>query len=209
MKLLLRVFVSLFFSSALFAQTGTLRGVVTDESGAIVPGTKITLTANAGTPNTAVAGDDGSYSFTGITPGEYVVAASAPDLAVAPLKVMIRPGAQILSLQLKVASVAQQVTVEDRAVTVTPEPANNVSATVLAGDDLQALSDNPDDLIAELLAIAGPSGGPGGASVFIDGFTGGQVPSKESMREIRINQNPFSPELRQAGDRPHRDIDEA
>jgi len=63
---------------------------------------------------------------------------------VAPLKIMIRPGAQILNLQLKVASVAQQVTVEDRAVTVTPEPSNNASATVLAGDDLQALSDSPD-----------------------------------------------------------------
>src|SRR5438132_757523 len=92
MKLLLGLIVSVFFSSALFAQTGTLRGIVTDESGAIVPGAKITLTANAGTANTAVAGDDGSYSFTGITPGEYVVQASAPDLAVAPLKVMLRPG---------------------------------------------------------------------------------------------------------------------
>src|SRR5437016_3386107 len=199
MKLLFGLIVSVSFSSALFAQTGTLRGVVTDESGAIVPGAKITLTANAGTPNTAVAGDDGSYSFTAITPGEYVAEASAPDLAVAPLKVMIRPGAQILNLQLKVASVTQQVTVEDRAVTVTPEPANNASATVLAGDDLQALSDNPDDLIAELLAIAGPGAGPGGASVFIDGFSGGQLASKESIREIRINQNPFSAEYDRVG----------
>src|SRR5438128_953406 len=199
MKLLLGVFVSLFFSSALFAQTGTLRGIVTDESGAIVPGAKITLTASARTATTALAGDDGSYSFTGITPGEYVVAASAPDLAVAPLKVMIRPGAQILNLQLKVASVAQEVTVEDRAVTVTPEPANNASATVLAGDDLQALSDNPDDLIAELIAIAGPAAGPGGASVFIDGFSSGQLSSRESIREIRINQNPFSAEYDRIG----------
>ncbi|PYS34793.1 MAG: hypothetical protein DMG14_28600 [Acidobacteria bacterium] len=125
--------------------------------------------------------------------------ASAPDLTTGSMKVVIRPGVQTLNLQLKVASVTQQVTVEDRAVTVTPEPANNASATVLGGDDLQALSDNPDDLIAELLAIAGPSGGPGGASVFIDGFTGGQVPSKESIREIRINQNPFSSEYDRIG----------
>jgi len=44
--------VSLFFSAALFAQTATLRGIVTDESGAIVPGSKITLTASTGTANT-------------------------------------------------------------------------------------------------------------------------------------------------------------
>src|SRR6266478_3126635 len=199
MKLLLRVFVSLFFSSALFAQTGTLRGIVTDESGAIVPGAKITLTASAGTATTALAGDDGSYSFTGIVSGDYVAEASAPDLATAPLKLIIRPGVQTLNLQLKVASLVQQVTVEDRAVTVTPEPANNASATVLAGDDLQALSENPDDLIAELIALAGPSAGPGGASVFIDGFSTGQLASKESIREIRINQNPFSAEYDRVG----------
>src|SRR5947208_14064635 len=199
MKWVLHVFVLLFFSSALFAQTGTLRGSVTDESGAIVPGTKITLTANSGTASTAVAGADGSYSFAGIAPGDYVLQASAPDLATPPLKLTIQPGVQTLNLQLKVAALAQQVTVEDRAVTVTPEPANNASATVLAGDDLQALSDNPDDLIAELIAIAGPGAGPGGASVFIDGFSSGQLGSKESIREIRINQNPFSAEYDRIG----------
>ena len=85
-----------------------------------------------------MAGDDGAYSFTVINPGEYVMEASAPDLAVAPLKVVIRPGAQTLNLQLKVALVAQQVTVEDRAVAVPPEPANNASARVFGGDDLHA-----------------------------------------------------------------------
>src|SRR2546422_8704957 len=199
MKLLFSGIVSLFFSSVLFAQTGTLRGTVTDDSGAIVPSAKITLTANSGTASTAVAGPDGSYSFTGLPPGDYVAQASAPDLSTPPLKLTIRPGVQMLNLQLKVAGVAQQVTVEDRAVTVTPEPANNASATVLAGDDLQALSDNPDDLIAELIAIAGPGAGPGGASVFIDGFSGGQLASKESIREIRINQNPFSAEYDRVG----------
>src|SRR5207247_345141 len=192
MKLLHVVIISLFFSSVLFAQTATLRGTVTDDSGAIVPGAKITLTANSGTVNTAVAAGDGSYSFTGIVPGDYVAQASAPGLATAPLKLTIRPGVQTLNLQLKVAAVTQQVTVEDRAVTVTPEPANNASATVLAGADLQALSDNPDDLIDELIAIAGPGAGPGSASVFIDGFSSGQLSSRESIREIRINQNPFS-----------------
>ncbi len=188
----------LFFSSALFGQTATLRGVVTDESGAIVPTATITLTGNTGRSSTAVSASDGSYSIA-VGPGDYTVQASAPELKSSSFRVGIRPGAQVLNLQLKVTSVAQEVTVEDRATVVTPEPANNASATVLAGDDLQALSDNPDDLITELMAIAGPSAGLGGASVFIDGFTGGQVPSKESIREVRINQNPFSAEYDKVG----------
>ncbi len=70
---------------------------------------------------------------------------------------------------------------------------------MLRGADLQALSDDPDDLQADLQALAGPSAGPSGGQIYIDGFTGGTLPSKDSIREIRINQNPFSPEYDKLG----------
>jgi hypothetical protein len=194
MKTLAALAAILFFSS----QTASVRGIVTDESGAVVPGATVVLTPDKGTPNTTKSASDGSYSFA-VPAGAYVLDVSAPDLKSGPVKVAVREGLQVLNLQLKVALAAQQVTVEERASTVTPEPANNVSATVLEGNDLQALSDNPDDLIADLIAIAGPGAGPGGASVFIDGFSDGQVPSKEAIREIRINQNPFSAEYDKIG----------
>src|SRR5215467_6052239 len=183
-KLLTCLISVLFWSTVLIAQTSALRGIVTDETGAVVPGAKVVLTPNTGKPNTVMSANDGSYSFA-VAPGDYVLEASAPDLKSGPVKVTIREGTQVQNLQLKVALAAQQVTVEEHAATVTPEPANNASATVLAGNDLEALSDNPDDLINDLIAIAGPGAGSGGASVFIDGFTGGLVPSKEAIREIR------------------------
>src|SRR5262249_48714977 len=86
-----------------------------------------------------------------------------------------------------------------RAATVSAEPANNASATVLAGDDLQSLSDNPDDLVAELLALAGAGSGSGGATLIIDGFSGRVLASQESIPEVQINQNPFSPEYDRIG----------
>jgi len=64
----------------------------------------------------------------------------------------------------------------------------------LQGSDLEALSDDPTDLEADLQALAGPSAGPSGGAMFVNGFSGGNLPAKESIREIRINQNPFSPE---------------
>jgi len=64
---------------------------------------------------------------------------------------------------------------------------------------LDSLSDNPDDLIADLLMLAGPGAGPGGATLLIDGFSGGIAPSKDQIREVRINQNPFSPEYDRLG----------
>ena len=46
-------------------------------------------------------------------------------------------------------------------------------------------------------ALAGPAAGPNGGQIYVDGFTAGDsaLPSKEAIREIRINQNPFSPEF--------------
>ena len=35
--------------------------------------------------------------------------------------------------------------------------------------------------------------------MFIDGFTGGRMPPKQSIREIRVNQNPFSSEYDRVG----------
>ena len=70
---------------------------------------------------------------------------------------------------------------------------------VLSGKDLDALSDDPDELRSDLEALAGPSAGPNGGQIYIDGFTGGQLPPKSSIREIRINQNPFSSEYDKLG----------
>ena len=70
---------------------------------------------------------------------------------------------------------------------------------MLKGKDLDALSDDPDELSNELTALAGPSAGPNGGQIYIDGFTGGTLPPKSAIREIRINQNPFSAEFDHIG----------
>src|ERR1700680_3479431 len=190
----------LFLSSSLYAQTGTLRGFVMDESGAVIPRASVTLNGPGGLVKATLADDNGLYSFAGLMPGNYTVQASAPELGLAaPLTVALQSGAQTLNIQLRIASTAQQVTVQEQAVSVSTEASNNASAVLLRGADLEALSDDPEDLQADLMALAGPAAGPSGGSIFIDGFSGGQLPAKDSIREIRINQNPFSPEYDKLG----------
>ena len=93
----------------------------------------------------------------------------------------------------------QNVVVTDESPTVNMEAGGNANALVLKGKDLDALSDDPDELSNELAALAGPSAGPNGGQIYIDGFTGGQLPPKSAIREIRINQNPFSAEFDRLG----------
>ena len=184
-----------------FTQTLTLRGQVTDESGAVIPGAKVTLTGPAGLSKTTVTSNNGSYSFPNLPPGSYTVQASAPGLTLRePAKISATNGIQTLNLLMNVAAEKQQVTVEDSGgPTVSTEAAANASAVVLRGSDLDALSDNPDDLAADLQALAGPAAGPNGGSIYIDGFSGGDLPPKDTIREIRINANPFSPEYDKLG----------
>ncbi|HEV2201471.1 MAG TPA: carboxypeptidase regulatory-like domain-containing protein [Bryobacteraceae bacterium] len=190
-----------FVAGQTAAQTGTLRGVITDSSGASVPKAKVTLTSADGAAKTSDADGAGAYRFLGVAPGDYTIMASAPQLVLPePVKLAITGGIQVMNLQLKVEAVVQTVSVEDtEAPTVTTDANNNASAVVLRGDDLEAIADNPEDMLTDLQALAGPSAGPSGGSVYVDGFSNGELPAKESIREIRINQNPFSPEYDKLG----------
>jgi Carboxypeptidase regulatory-like domain len=195
------LFVVILLAPSLFAQTTTLRGVVSDESGAVIPGARVVIKLSSGAARSATTDSTGSYAFAGLAPGACTVQASAPQLTLAKPAVLTLNGvAQVLNLTLTIASTSEKVTVEDSSgPALSTDSSNNASAVVLRGADLDALSDSPDDLAADLQALAGPSAGPNGGSIFIDGFSGGQLPPKESIREIRINQNPFSPEYDKLG----------
>ncbi len=204
LKFNLGLSLALFFGCALYSQpTGILHGVISDESGAVVPGARITVSNAAGPLKSATSANDGSYSISGLAPGSYTVQVSSPGLSqAAPSAADFNGGVRSVNLdiQLRVSLEKQEVTVQENpGPQVNTDPSQNAGALVLRGADLDALSDDPDDLQADLQALAGPSAGPNGGQIYIDGFTGGTLPAKDSIREIRINQNPFSSEFDKIG----------
>ena len=181
--------------------TGVLRGKITDPSGAVVPQASISATSADGKTANTVSNSLGNYEFRGLAPGSYNVTAQAKGFAAdQESNVAIGPGqAQTLDIGLQIAVEQQQVEVQEETPTVDVSPENNAGMIVLKGKDLDALSDDPDELQSELEALAGPSAGPNGGQIYIDGFTAGQLPPKSAIREIRINQNPFSAEYDKLG----------
>jgi hypothetical protein len=180
-----------------FAQQtrGTLRGVIKDELGATIVGATVTLTDANGVEKTATTNGEGIYIFNGMAPGKYSVRAAAKGFANSDeTEVDLRAGArEAMDLTLKVTIEEQKVTIAAET-PLSTESANNANQTLISGKDLDALPDDPDELAAALQALAGPSMGPNGGQIFVDGFSGGRLPPKESIREIRINQNPFAAE---------------
>src|ERR1700691_6537039 len=74
---LLAVCVILTIAPSLMAQTagsGALTGVVSDSTGAVVPGATVTVTSvDTGQVRTASTGQDGSYTVNLLPPGNYQV----------------------------------------------------------------------------------------------------------------------------------------
>ena len=193
----------LLCATAALAQrnVGSLKGSVTDEFGGVIVGATVVATDANGATKTATTTNDGNFTLSGLAPGKYDVKVSAQGFAnFENAEVVVAAGpAQKLDVTLKVTIEQQKVTVSADAAGVNTDPENNVGAIVLKGTDLDSLPDDPDDLAAALQALAGPAAGPNGGQIYIDGFSGGNLPPLASIREIRINSNPFSSEYDRPG----------
>jgi hypothetical protein len=190
---------SLVFAQAQ-APSGSLRGQVTDQSGAVVTKADVALTPASGTPLSTQTDAQGMYEFKGLAAGDYTLDVVAPGFTLYEnTKVEIAAQPLRLNVSLAIEVQTQKVQVSDTAPTVDVNPASNAGAISISGKELEALPDDPDELLTDLQALAGPSAGPNGGQMYIDGFTAGQLPPKSSIREIRVNQNPFSSEYDRLG----------
>jgi hypothetical protein len=186
-----------------FAQTppGSLHGVVTDPSAAVVPGATVLVNSPDGRSLAATTNGKGVFDEEGLAAGKYEVEVIATGFALYKNEdvEVVAGQVQNLTIALAIEAQQQQVTVTSEGPTLSVSPDNNAGAIVISGKELDALSDDPDELASDLQALAGPSAGPNGGQLYIDGFTAGQLPPKSSIREIRINQNPFSAEYDKLG----------
>lgn len=193
----------LLLAGAAFAQTitGGLRGRITDPSGAVMSQATVTVTTAAGQAFTATTNSDGIYEIKGIAAGKCTVHVAAKGFS--PFEqadVDVFAGqTQKFDITLEIEVQKQTVNVEDQGTKVDVSSDSNASAVVIKDKDLEALSDDPDELQSDLEALAGPSAGPNGGQIYIDGFTGGNLPPKSAIREIRVNQNPFSAQYDRLG----------
>src|SRR5881394_4202194 len=196
------VLILLLCATSIFGQSGTggLKGRVSAETGALIVGATVMATDAAGKTKTVVTNNDGSYSLTGLAPGKYTLLVTSTGFGnFENTEVEIAAGrAAELDVTLKI-TIEQKVEVKANDSGVSTDPENNVGALLLRGTDLEFLPDDPDDLAAALQALAGPAAGPNGGQIYIDGFSGGRLPPLASIREIRINNNPWSSEFDRPG----------
>jgi hypothetical protein len=171
------------FAASLPAQTTTsaaLRGRVSDPTDAVIPGAAVKLLSGSKVVAATISKSDGSFALGPIPAGTYNIVVQANGFATVDRAGVTLAAAQSLNLNFKldIESQVKDVVVTAEGTTLDTSPDNNASSLVIKGKDLDALSDDPDELQNELTALAGPAVGPNGGQIYVDGFTAGQLPPK-------------------------------
>jgi hypothetical protein len=186
----------LLLSSAALAQQPCNRGmridgVITDPTGAVIPGAHL----QTGTGTTSVTDATGHYAFACVPITSTTITADAEGFSQAIARAHARAGgAARVNLQLAVASVETNVEVSANANGASD--GRMAGTTVLGTAEVQRLSDDPDEFLRELQALAAAAGGPSGSAlVTVDGFQNGStLPPKSSIASIRVDPDLFSSE---------------
>ncbi len=180
-------------------RTAQLRGFVQDENGGGIPGANVVAVCGHDAAITETTLGDGSYTLRLPQGIKCMLHASATHFTQSREIARTLPTATPLMFVLKVEAVTADVVVNgDDEPLISTDPEANAGAMVLRGEDMDSLPDDPDDLMEDLLAMAGPSAS-GGVQLYTDGFTGQKLPPKAAIREIKINQNPYSAQFDHVG----------
>src|SRR5438093_3370156 len=181
--------------TTIFGQSAKIKGLLLDSTGSVMPGVQIKLYQNDKVVKEGTSSGTGEFEIAA-EPGDYKLELATPDFDTYTEMVKVTPDMGPLSITMALAQIVQDVEVTETRNEISIDPDSSLQATVLGKDFIDALPDNEDELTQYLQEIAGSRGGAGGNATFvIDGFTGGRVPPKDQIQEIRISNNPFSSEF--------------
>ncbi len=159
---------------------------VFDQTGAVLPGA-VVVVAGQDDALSAVRRDlrasgMGVAVAEDLAPGRYTVRIEFPGFQPTLVRdVRLRAGDNWRSITLALKKLDQDVTVTRDKQSEAIDPRGAALSTVLTREQIDALPDDPDEMADALKAMAPP-----GATIRVDGFTGGRLPPKSQIRSIRL-----------------------
>jgi hypothetical protein len=166
---------------------------VRDSSLALIPGAALILDGRLNT----ISASDGQFRFSCIADGAHQLLVTAEGFAKRNLAI-VTPHPSAVDVVLQLAPVETHLDVNGGDGAANSSMASGASVT-LSGNQLEALADDPDDLLRELQQLAAASGGnPSNTTIAVDGFQGtSALPPKSSIAYIKVNPDQFSAEYRE------------
>jgi hypothetical protein len=172
---------------------------VVDQTGAVIPNAKVTVTAaalaaDAKAPDPVSTNQRGVATLAGLVPGRYAIQAEFPGFETRMLKdVLLRAGDNKHAVVLPIQGLQDSVTVS-RDAREAASDRRTAFGTALTREQIEALSDDPDEMAQQLQDIAG-----GNAIIRVDSFEGGRLPPKSTIKAIHVTRDAFAAENHFAG----------
>jgi Carboxypeptidase regulatory-like domain len=170
-----------------------LRVIVLDQTGAGIPGANVTISGAATESVNATADQRGIATIPAVPIGAVQLRVDAQGFTPFVGSLTLRRGTNNQTITLTIEAFQEQVVVDDAAATQASGSAETTK--VLDESVIEQLPDDPDELQALLEQMAGGVG-----AVFrVNGFTGGRLPNREDIRQIRFRTNSFAADNHDAG----------
>jgi hypothetical protein len=185
------------FATPAFAQQNAaaqtqLRLVIVDQTGAGIPAATVTIKPTAGEPIVFEADEHGVAASPALTAGAVTVQVEFPGFMPFEAPLTLKRGANNETVTLEIEGFKTEVEVSESSA---PEASKSASTTTLTQEEIDALPDDPEELAEALSAMAGP----GGATFFMNGFSGGRLPNRDQIRSVRFRQNNYAADNHDAG----------
>lgn len=175
-----------------------LRGQVFEQTGAAVKSGTVTLSDDEKNVRTASTDREGRFTFNSLSAGHYHLVVEAAGFANYQREVMIGAGAaDALKIVLMVEALKGEVEVKGDHRGITTEAGANASAIVLRGEMIKRLPHNEQQLMRVLERMAGSFAGK--LDISVNGLAGASLPPTATIKEIRINNDPFSAAYHEPG----------
>jgi hypothetical protein len=183
-------------TTAIVAYSGSsnvfiFRGQIVDPAGAGVTAAKVTLTDAGKSVRVVTSDKEGHFVFENVTTGSHDIVVAADSFATYEEKVSI-PAASVdgFKIRLEVAALKSEVEVRAGHRGLSIEADENANAVVLRGDVIKRLPQNQEQLEQVLQRMAGALANA--IELSVNGVKGGKMPPTATIKEIRINSNPFA-----------------
>jgi hypothetical protein len=182
------------------ARQGRLIVTVADQTGAVIPGATVTVTLQGGSPSTvtppsSTTSPEGVATFAALAEGRYTVRAEFAGFEPGSVRdVRVRQGDNRQRVTLSIAKVEDSVVVGQDAASAASDRRGPTFGTVLTREQIDALSEDPEEAARQLQELAGP-----GAVIRVDSFEGASLPAKSQIRMVRISRDQFAAEHHSAG----------
>lgn len=183
-------------------QSYEVSGVVLDPSGAVIAEAKVTLRRDGQrAEQSKTTNQKGEFRFTRLPSGNYELEVRRDGFK--PTTTQLTVGAKStgpLEITLPIADVREEIAIADTPNTANTNPEENLDVIKLDREALKNLPVLGNDIISSVANLVDASStGSWGPTVLVDGLeTTRKVPAS-MIKEVRINQNPYSAEFARPG----------